>query len=145
MRAVLTYKDAYVAFVYTDKQLQDIEQFCCKETGASVLGIDTTYNLCDMWVTDTSYRNHRVMSTRNKKHPVALGPVMFHFAKEEETFRRFCLELIAGNPKLMEIKKVGVDMESAIFNGFKSVLIKLTRLNCVTLEAKRGGRYRKAS
>ena len=37
--------DSYLAFLYTDKQLQDIEQFCCGDNDVSVLGIDTTFKL----------------------------------------------------------------------------------------------------
>ena len=45
-----------------------------------------------------------------------------HFTKDEETFRRFCVELISAIPQLMNLEKVGVDMDSAIFNGFLSVI-----------------------
>ena len=44
--------------------------------------------------------------------------------------KRFCLELVAANPALLNIQKLGVDMEAAIFNGFKSVLIGLAQLLC---------------
>ena len=56
---------------------------------------------------------------------------MFHFKKDEETFRRFVLEMCAGNPKLIELKAVGVDMESAIYQGFKSIFKDLSRFICV--------------
>ena len=87
-----------------------------------VLNIDTTFKLCDMWVTDTSYRNHSVWS---KKHAVAMRPVMFYFTKDEATFRRFCSEIVCANPRLLELKKIGCDMEAAILNGFKSIIASL--------------------
>ena len=49
----------YLTFAYNEKQIQDIEKFCTTELEASVLAVDTTFNLCDMWITDTSYRNKR--------------------------------------------------------------------------------------
>ena len=128
VRSVLVYEDAYI---YSDKQLQDIEKFCCKDTETSVLGIDTTFKLCDMWLTDTSYRNQRLLATRSNKHPVVLGPAMLHFTKDETTFQRFCLELLWANPGLNKIKKVGADMESAIFNGFKGAISDLLKLYCI--------------
>ena len=131
VRTVLVYENSYIAFIYSDKQLQDMVMFGCKETGASVLGVDTTFNLWDGWSTDISYRNQRLLSVRSKKHPVGLGPVMLHFTKDEGTFRRFALELLAANPSLNKIKKIGVDMESAIFNGFKSVIAAIAKLLCV--------------
>ena len=55
---------------------------------------------------------------------------MMHFTKDEGTFRKFCVELISANPHLINLKKVGVDMEAAIFNGFQSVISKLLQLYC---------------
>ena len=67
VRSVLVYEDCYVAFIYTDKQLKDMELFCCKDgiDDSSIFGINTTFKLCDMWLTDTSVRNHRLLSTRS--------------------------------------------------------------------------------
>jgi hypothetical protein len=137
VRTVLQYGDCYIAFVYSDKQMKDIEMFCCKDTKCAVFGIDTTFKLCNMWVTDTSYRNLRLLSTRTGKHPVFLGPAMLHFTKDETTFRRFCAELICANPSLSNIRKIGVDMEAAIFNGFNSLLKPLLKLFCVRHLRKR--------
>ena len=53
VRTVLITGDSYIAFIYTEKQLNDIEQFCCKDSDVSVLGIDTTFKLCNIWLTDT--------------------------------------------------------------------------------------------
>ena len=50
-----------------------------------------------------------------------------HFTKDEETFRRFCVELILANSQLINLKKVG---EAAIFNGLQSVICKLLQLYC---------------
>ena len=55
---------------------------------------------------------------------------MFHFKKDEEAFRRFALEMCAGNPKLTELEAVGVYMESAIYQGFKSIFKDLSRFIC---------------
>ena len=56
---------------------------------------------------------------------------MFHFKKHEEAFRRFALEMCAENPKLIGLKAVDVDMESAIYQGFKSIFKGLSRFICV--------------
>ena len=82
-----------------------------------------------MWITDTSYRNKRLLSSRAIKNPVYLGPVVMYFTKDEGTFRRFCVELISANPQLL--KKDRVDMEAAIFSGFHSVISKLLQLYCL--------------
>ena len=40
---------SYQVFLGNDVQLQDVELFCCDNDG--VLSVDTTFNLCDSWVT----------------------------------------------------------------------------------------------
>ena len=139
VQTVLVTRDNYVAFVYTKKQLKDIELFCCNpdDNDSCVLAVDTTFKLCNMWLTDTSYRNKRLLSTRYREHPVNLGPLMLHFTKDEETFRSFCLEMVSANPAILDLKKIGVDMEAAIFNGFQSVLRSLLLLYCVRHLQKR--------
>ena len=86
--------------------------------------------LCKMSITDTSYYNNRRLSSRTLENPVNLGPVTIVFTKDEETFRRFYVELISANPELINLKTVDVDTEVAIFNGFLSVIYKLLQLHC---------------
>lgn len=124
-------------FLYSDRQLVDIEQFCCKKDDNVPLGVDTTFNLCELWLTDTSYRNKRLVRESSGAAPVFLGPCMFHFKKDEEAFSRFALEMRIGNSALKELKAIGVDMESAIFNGFKIHNSGLSRLVCVRHLKKR--------
>ena len=76
-------------------------------------------------------RNRRLVVDATGKSPVFLGPCMFHFKRDEEAFRRFVLEKCTENPKLIGLKAVGVDMESIIYQGFKSILKDLSRFICV--------------
>ena len=85
----------------------------------SILAINT-YNLCDMWVTVSLYRNKRLLSNTLGAHPVSLGPTSLHFIKYMQKFTRFALETQACNPEIRGIKKIGVDMEDAIYIGVKS-------------------------
>ena len=70
-------KSAYYVFVYTDRQLHDIKQFCCRKDDTVPLAIDTPFNSCDLWFTDTSYQNKRLLNESTKISPVFLGPCMF--------------------------------------------------------------------
>ena len=122
---------SYIAFEYTEKQLSDIEKFCCKSTEAGVFAVDTTFNLCDLWFTDTSYRNKRLVNTIDGGAPVHLGPIMLHFTKDEKTFGKFGLEILSANPNLKIISFIGVNLELAIFTGLKTLTPGLCRLICV--------------
>ena len=62
---------------------------------------------------------------------------MLHFTKDVEAFSRFSLELQAGNPKIKDLKSIGVDMEAAIFNGFKIHIPDPGRLICLRHLRKR--------
>ena len=56
---------------------------------------------------------------------------MMHFTKYEEGSSMFCVELISANPQPINLKKVGVGMEVAIFTGFQSVVSNFLQLYCV--------------
>ena len=92
LKTVTVTDQSYIAFAYTEKQLSDIEKFCCKSMEAGVFAVDTTFNLCDLWITDSSYRNKRLVNTIDGGAPVHLGPIMLHFTKVEKTFGRFGLK-----------------------------------------------------
>ena len=136
-RNISIVKSAYYVFVYTDRQLHDIKQFCCRKDDSVPLAIDTTFNSCDLRLTDTSYRNERLLNESTGTSPVFLGPCMFHFTKDEEAFNRFASEVRIGNSGLADLKILGVDMESAIYNGFKYHNQELPRLVCVSHLKKR--------
>lgn len=134
IKTISVSKSAYFVFLYTSRQMNDITKFCCSEINATTLSVDTTFNL---WVADTTYRNKRLINPETKKHPVFLGPAMFHFTKDEDAFARFALEFLQADYRIKTLKQIGVDMESAIFNGFRCHFPDLGRLLCVRHISKR--------
>ena len=54
LKTVTVADQSYIAFAYTEKQLSDIDKFCPKSMKAGVFAVDTTFNLCDLWITNTS-------------------------------------------------------------------------------------------
>ena len=69
--------EKYLAFAYTEKQTMDINDFCCQAVEPVVLAVDTTFNLCSLWITDTTYGNKRILNASNGNHPIHLRP-SFH-------------------------------------------------------------------
>ena len=137
LKTVIVTDQSYIVFAYTDKQLSDIEKFCYKSTEAGVFAVDTTFNLCDLWITDTSYRNKRLVNTIDGGVPVHIGPIMLLFTGDEKTFGRFGLEILSANPNLKNISFIGVDLESPIFTGLKTMIPGLCRLICMRHLMKR--------
>ena len=54
--------------LYSEEQISDLKQLCC--TGQTVLGIDKTFNLCDMHVTVMCYKQLAVSYLKNAEHPL---------------------------------------------------------------------------
>ena len=79
-------QDSYNIFVSLSRVINDIEMFCSRDENVSVLAVDTTYNLCNLWATDTSYHNQRLVRANTRKHLVFLDPLLFHFTKDFITF-----------------------------------------------------------
>ena len=137
VESIIIKNNAYFFFIATSRQTNDISKFCCGGNNSSVLGVDTTFNLCELWVTDSSYRNKRIINMKTGNHPVFLGPSLFHFTKDQSTFARFALELQACNSEIRKLKKVGLDMEDAIFQGIKHFFPDIKQLYCVRHLMKR--------
>ena len=128
VRTISCLSQSYYAFLGDDTQLNDIVKFCCDENG--VLSIDTTYNLCNSWVTDSYYHKTRLESS-DGKHPVFLGPAIIHFEKSAFVFSRFASEMNTIQPKIKDLNAIATDQEVAIYQGFSSQITDLKLLLCV--------------
>ena len=56
---------------------------------------------------------------------------MFHFTKDEGALGRYVLERLAADPKLIERKNIGVDIESAIYQAFQNFIPSVNHLLCM--------------
>ena len=54
--------------LYSEKQLEDLRSMCC--TGQSILGIDKTFNLCDMHVMASCYKQTSVKMETTGEPPI---------------------------------------------------------------------------
>ena len=128
LRSVVCIEQSYYGFISNDTQLNDIAQFCCEDS--NVLSIDTTFNLCENWLTDTCYKNLR-LETVEGKHPIYLGPCILHFRKDAFTFNRFFREMCSFDRRIQMLKVIGTDQDMAIYNGFSIENPELKLLLCV--------------
>jgi len=92
-----------------------MNEFCSSKSTPLVM--DTTFDLCNLWLTDTAYQNQRILNKDNK-HPWFYGPVLLHMKKTPETFARFALVVKSG---LKSPNFLGTDLEKAMFKGFSRV------------------------
>ena len=82
MQNISIVNTAYYVFVYRDRQLHDIKQICCRKDDAVPLATDTTFSLCDLRLTNTSYRNKRLLNESTGTSPVFLGPCILQKMKK---------------------------------------------------------------
>ena len=66
----------------TGEQINDIKRFCC--SGLTPMGIDTTFNPGEVFVTAFSYKQLSVTNSANSDHSIILGPVFLHGASTFE-------------------------------------------------------------
>ena len=89
---MVDFGDSYITFLYVEKQLKYNELFCCMPMTViyvfeyNGLGIDTTFKMCNMYITDTPYYKKQLLSRKIRKNPVHLGHVMMHFNKAWRDF-----------------------------------------------------------
>ena len=111
-----------------DTQINDIAQFYCAD--GNVLSVDTTFNLCKNWLTNTCYKNIR-LEILEGKHPVYLDPCLLQFRKDAFTFNRFFKEMCSFDQRVQNMKVVETDQDMAIYSGFAMDNAELKLLLCV--------------
>ena len=81
-----------VIILYTEDQIQDLKRFCCGSYSSlkTILGVDKTFNLCDLWVTTTVYKNlSLVRRYRDQNNPIFCGPIFLHGNSYKVTYNIF--------------------------------------------------------
>ena len=98
--------DSCYIFLGTIIQLDDIIKMCCDSD--NLQRIDTTFNLCSIWVTDCC-NNSDPLTTNEGKHPIFLGPAIIHFEKDAFLFSRFASEMLTHGPAISDFQTIETD------------------------------------
>ena len=114
VRAVIrTNNKTQGVILYSDEQIEDFKNLC--STGKSVLGVDKTFNLCQMHVTVTCFKQLSVIRSDSKEAPFFIGPIILHDNSDFETYchfsHHFKVKLVDTNLKKLVI---GSDDERAM-------------------------------
>ena len=107
-----------VAFL--KQTLKDVERFCTKKANAretSPLCADTTFNIAEYLVTQTTYQQLSVIRRDNLKHPWFPGPIAFHRNQKQADFAHFWQAVKRGNPILSDLLVLGTDEDRALSGG----------------------------
>ena len=102
---------------------------CC--TGQTVLGVDKTFNLCNMHVTVTCYKQLSVIRQRTGQPPIFIGPVFVHDNSDFESYCHFFHHL---KMKLVDIDLtklvIGTDDETAMVKAITTAFPNSTHVLC---------------
>ena len=90
-------------FLSSDNQLHDIERFCAGNYCWSVLGVDPTFNICDYYVTVSTYKHSLLVKNGTNEHPVMLGPILIHSHKTFDSYFSLPSNLIRLKPSLVNL------------------------------------------
>ena len=134
VRDVIYSKDHVPSIIlYTDEQIKDVKRFCASDNTAetTVLGVDKTYNLSQLHVTVTTFKNIALLRQSTNTHPLFLGPILIHGNSDFSTFSRFFETLKRELIDAPSSPIFGSDEERALTKAIKHSFPDSHLLSCV--------------
>ena len=89
--AIVDEKKVSCITVYNDRQITEIKQFCLIGKQRSVWSFDKTYNLGELYVTQSVYTNCALLRARkdtDSENVLLLEPLFIHANSDAETYSR---------------------------------------------------------
>jgi hypothetical protein len=114
----------------TQQQLLDIERFCCNSQHFSVLGVNPSFNIGKFCYTLTTYRHLMIVNKLTGKHPVMIGPILFHMRKLESSYKLLASTMVDLHPNLSGLLSFGTDGEINVAKAFSSQFIFAVHMRC---------------
>ena len=116
---------------YTTDQLTDMQQYL-KTNPDHILGIDRTFNLGAVYVTNFVYKNTKVVSKETGEHPVFVGPMYLHWEGSFLSYHTFLSHIKARLSDTIQgiDVRIGSDDESGLTKAIDNVFPGIKRLLC---------------
>lgn len=116
---------------YTKEQMQDLQHFL-KTDSDRILGIDRTFNLGAVYVTNIVYKNVKVTSKETGDHPIFVGPMFLHWEGSFLSYHTFLSHVkarIQEGVNCIDLR-MGSDDEPGLTKAIDSVFPNISRLLC---------------
>ena len=107
---------------------------------SSCLGIDTTYNLGNFFVTSSTFHNTALQDRGTKKAPIFLGPIMIHYRCDTSSYRQLLGFIKQALWKSIQLT-IGSDGDQSIQNAVKQTFPNTIHLHCTRHVKKNIERY----
>ena len=126
----INFTDSPRAFLALEDQLDNVVRFCTSSSRFSVLGVDATFKLGNVFLTKTTFRNLMLRSRQTGKYSMFLGPAIMHMSRKTEDYLMFTQALIRRRRALIDLKAYGTDNEDALRNAFRITFANSIGLLC---------------
>lgn len=121
VREFLLRHEKQACFVaYLQQSLTDIERFSTTSANprfTTPLISDTTFNIANYLVTQTTYKQLSVIDRESLKNPWFPGPFLIHRNQSTQEFSYFWQAVKRGNPALSNLLVLGTDEDEALSAG----------------------------
>ncbi|CAG2210310.1 unnamed protein product [Mytilus edulis] len=107
---------------YTKDMMKDMTQFL-KSDNDRILGVDRTFNLGAVFVTNFVYKNTNVIRKETGEHPIFIGPLFLHWEGSYLNYHTFFSHVkarIQESVKIIDLR-IGSDDESGLTKALDDV------------------------
>ena len=111
-------------------QFHDISRFCSNSLQFHPLGIDTTFNLGEFYVTPTAYKSLILENSTDEKSPTLVGPTLIHMSRSYSAFCHLAAKLKEIDNGIGDLKCVVTDGEPGLIKAFKVFYPQMPLLRC---------------
>ena len=111
-------------------QFHDILRFCSNPLQFYPLGIDTTFNLGEFYVTPTAYKSLILENAHNEKSPTLVGPTLIHMSRSYSAFCHLAAKLKEIDNGIGDLKCVITEGEPGLIKPFQVFYPQMPLLRC---------------
>ena len=111
----------------------DLKHMCCAGPSAqsTIQGIDKTFNLGDLHVTVTVFKNISVTTKQTNDHPLTMGPAFLHGNLDTKTYSMFFQYLTLQLGPQKQHLVVGSDKAKALRAAITRAFLDAKRMVCM--------------
>ena len=111
-------------------QFHDISRFCSSQVGYHPLGIDTTFNPGEFYVTPTAYKSLILENSRDGNSPTSIGPTLVHMSRSYSAYCHLASKLLEDDSGIADLRGVVTDGEAGLMKAMKVFYPQTSQLRC---------------
>ena len=111
-------------------QFHDVSRFCSNPLQFYPLGIDTTFNLGEFYVTPTTYKSLILENVANKKSPTLVGPTLIHMTRSYSAYCHLAAKLREVDNGIADLRSLATDGEPGLLKALKVFYPQTLLLRC---------------